>query len=386
MTTVLLSAGDVSGDHHAAGLVRALRARHPEWQMIGLGGGAMREAGVECVADQADLAVGGFFELAGSAGRVLATWRKVSAAIERSQPDLVVLVDSGGFNLPLARHARRRSRARILYYVAPQVWAWRRRRIRKLSRRVDRMAVILPFEPAVYAGSGLRVDFVGHPLVDEITTLRARLDRRSARAQLGLSVDAQLVALLPGSRRNEIDHHLPLQLEAARHLHAEAPQAQFVLALAESIEPAQVQQYVEAAGLSNSLRLDVHRGVAREVMLASDVALAKPGTVTTELMLMDVPMVVMGRAHPMTAALVRRFLRVEWLAMPNLVAGRAVVPEHMQQEARPDVLARALYALFEGPDREAQLEGLAMARERLGKGGAVASTARIAEEMLDGVA
>jgi lipid-A-disaccharide synthase len=382
MTTVLISAGDVSGDHHAAGLVRVLRARHSDWRVLGLAGREMRAAGVERVADQADLAVGGLLEIAGSLGRLLHAWRAMDDAIERAQPDLVVLVDSGGFNIPLARRVRRRSRARVLYYVAPQIWAWRRGRIRKLARRVDRMALIFPFEADVYAGTGLRVDFVGHPLVDELAELARRLDGPAARKQLGLPAAGRVVTLLPGSRRNEIDCQLPVQLETARQLHAMEPEVQFVLAVADSIEAEQVRRHLAAAALPAALRLHVHSGRAREAMLAADVSLAKPGTVTTELMLLDRPMVVMGRAHPLTAALLRRFLRVPWLAMPNLIAGQAIVPERMQQEARPDVLAKALYDLFAGPVRDAQLAALAQARGRLGPGGAAESVARIAEEML----
>lgn len=342
----------------------------------------MAAAGVECVVDQRDLAVGGLFELVGSAFRLRRAWRSIGEALDASDPDLVVLVDSGGFNIPLARRIRRRSSARILYYVAPQVWAWRRRRIHKLARRVDRMAVIFPFEPQVYSGSGLRVDFVGHPLVDELDALRARVDRRGAREQLKLPTDGVVIALLPGSRRNEIEHQLPTQLAAAARLHALLPDACFVLAIADSIGRERVQRHLHSARLSESLRLELVEGRTHEAMLACDVALAKPGTVTVELMLLERPMVVMGRAHPLTAAIVRRFLQVPWLAMPNLISGESVVPEFMQQEAGPDALARALYALLDGPGRNEQLAGLAAARLKLGPGGAAESAARIAEEMV----
>jgi lipid-A-disaccharide synthase len=244
------------------------------------------------------------------------------------------------------------------------------------------MAVIFPFESDLYAGSGLRADFVGHPLVDELESVRRRIDRRAARQRLALDEEVRVVALLPGSRRNEIDHQLPAQLATAWRLHARAPDVVFLLALADPIEREQVSRYLREAGLPPSLRLDVVSGRTHEVMLASDVALAKPGTVTVELMLLARPMVVMGRAHPLTAAVVRRFLQVPWLAMPNLVAGEAVVPEFMQQEATPDVLARALYALLEGPEREAQLARLAATRAKLGPGGAALATARIVEEMI----
>ncbi|MBW2725579.1 MAG: lipid-A-disaccharide synthase, partial [Deltaproteobacteria bacterium] len=163
MTTLLISAGDASGDLHAAEFVRAFRAQHPDARILGLGGDEMRRAGVELVVHQRDLAVGGLLELGRSLAKIVSTWRAMVRVLARANPDLVVLVDSGGFNLPFARRVRRRCGAKILYFVAPQVWAWRPGRIRKLARRVDRMAVIFPFEPAVYAETELPVEFVGHP-------------------------------------------------------------------------------------------------------------------------------------------------------------------------------------------------------------------------------
>jgi lipid-A-disaccharide synthase len=380
VTTLLLSAGDASGDLHAADFVRSFRERHPGARFVGLGGPAMREAGVELVADQRELAVGGLVELAGSLTRVFGVWRRLTAALVRCRPDLVVLVDSGGFNLPFAARVRRRCKAPVFYYVAPQVWAWRVGRIRKLARRVDRLAVILPFEERLYRDAELRVDFVGHPLIDPLRDLRRRLGREAARERFGLASQDPIVTLLPGSRRNEMDSHLRIQLEVARLLREREPRMRFLLPLAASL-PDDYRRVAEAA-LPPDFPLQVLAGGAREAILAADVVLAKPGSVTLEAALLARPMVVMGCAHPLTAWLLRRVVRVDSLTLPNLIAGEAIVPEFLQQDATPRRLADAIGKLFCGPERDAQLERLAAVCGALGPGGAVGRACEIAEEML----
>jgi lipid-A-disaccharide synthase len=380
VTTLLLVAGDASGDLHAADFVRAFRARHPDTRFVGLGGVQMREAGVELAVDQRDLAVGGLLELAGSLGSITSAWRRMGRVLAQVEPDLVVLVDSGGFNLPFARRVRRRRRRTpILYYVAPQVWAWRRRRIGKLERRVDRLAVIFPFEPEVYRHAALPVDFVGHPLVDRLAPVVEGLDRASARQQLDLDADAPLVALLPGSRDNEIRQHLPVQLEVAQLLHRADPRRRFAVALAPTVD----LERVRARCGSADLPLHVIRGRTYEIIRAADVVLAKPGTVTVEAALLERPMVVLGRANPLTAVFLRRMVRVSWYSMPNLIAGERVVPEFLQEQARPELIAPAVAELFEGSAREAQLLALAKVSAGLGGGGAAGRAVDIAEEMLE---
>jgi len=382
MTTLLLSAGDVSGDLHAAGFVHAFRERHPGARFVGLGGDEMRKAGVELLVHQRELAVGGLLELMGSARGIVSVWRRMVAALGEVEPDLAVLVDSGGFNLPFARRLRRRCSAPVLYYVAPQVWAWRRGRIRKLARRVDRLAVIFPFEPEFYAETGLRVDFVGHPLVETLSSLARERHPEALREALGLPVERPLVALLPGSRRNEVSQQLSVQLETARCLHARDPRVAFVLVLAPTIPSEVAGAQLEAAALPPSLPIQIVQGASREVMAACDLALAKPGTVTVELALLACPMVVMGRANALTAAVIRRAVELPSLTMPNLIAGRAIVPEFLQEEARPEPIAAALAELLEGPARERQLAELSGVRRRLGEGGAALRVSEIAEEML----
>jgi lipid-A-disaccharide synthase len=303
------------------------------------------------------------------------------AALLSAAPDLVVLVDSSGFNLPFARRAQRAG-VPVLYYIAPQVWAWRRGRIRKLAKRVDRLAVIFPFELAVYEGSGVEVEFVGHPLVDILRVTKADLDRGAARKRLGIEPHDRVVALLPGSRRTELRHCLGVYLETARVLHARDPRLRFLLPLAPSIDRSSVEARIAEAGLPSLLRIQLLESSSLESVIASDVAVIKPGTATLEAALLDCPSVIVARGNALSVALVRRLLKVDALGMPNLIAGRTIVPEFLQDEAQPEKIATSVLELFAGPAREHQLTALAGVRARLGRGGAARRAAEIAEEMI----
>jgi lipid-A-disaccharide synthase len=379
LRNVLISAGDASGELHAAALAEELRRRAPDVRLFGLGGPAMEKAGVELVVPQHELAVGGLVEVLMDLPRIVSAWRRMNRALVERRPDLVILVDSPDFNLPFAKRAKRRG-VPVLYYVSPQVWAWRQGRVRRIAARVDRLAVIFPFEPEVYAGTGLPVDFVGHPLLDRLTPLAAR-ERADVRRALSLAADRPLVLLLPGSRRNEVRRTLPLQLAAARALHARDPRVAFAIAVAPSIEREAIDGAIAAETLPALLDLTVIEGRTHEAIRAADVALAKPGTVTLEVALLGTPLVVTTRVNPFTAWLIRRLVHVSSYTMPNLIAGRAVVPEFLQEDAEPDRIAEALSRLLAGPEREAQLQALGALPEALGGGGAARRAADIAQEM-----
>ena len=400
---ILISAGDLSGQRVAAGLVGALRSRRPETRFAGLVGPPLEALGVEPVAEQASLAVGGALELLPSAAGIAATWRRMTAALGRFDPDLVVLVDAGGFNLPFARRVRRTSRAKILYAVPPQVWAWRTHRLPRLAARVDRIATVWPFESDFYAEAGVKVDFVGHPILD--TDWAAPVDdatRTRARRRLGLADDLRVVGVFPGSRRNEVRQHLDRQLAAlarvrdGRPKNAGGPRGSSD-ADAAAIEPLVVcAPSIDASALAERVRRSAWPAARivpadRDAIDAIDVAIAKPGTLTLELLLRERPMVVIGRANPLSAAWVRRSLRTPWLALPNLIAGEAIVPELLQADATPERIAAALAELLPergGPGHapsaasRRQIDGLRAARERLGAAGASARLADLAERML----
>ncbi len=382
MTTVLVCAGDASGDLLATGFVAALRERRPDLRFVGLGGDGCEKAGVEIVVGQRELAIGGFIEVVPSLRRIVGAWRRLGVAVREHRPSLAVLVDSPDFNLPFARRLRRAG-VPVLYYVSPQVWAWRRGRVRKLARRVDAMAAIFPFEPAVYAGTPLRVEFVGHPLVEPLAALASRFDRSAARAALSWPVEGDFVALLPGSRRNELRHHLGLFLASAAALVRERPATSFVLALAPSLGRDDLDRVLAAEPEAHRVPLHVVSGRSHEVMLAADAILAKPGTVSVEAMLLERPLVVAARTSAFSAWLTRRLVEVPTLTMANLIADAPVVPEFLQEQATPEAIAGALAALLEGPAARVQRERLAPVRASLGRGGAARRAAAMALEMLD---
>jgi len=381
VSSFLISAGDASGEMHAAGLVRALRRRAPDSRFAGLGGAEMQRAGVELLAPQRDLAVGGLFEVLGSLRRIRSAWRRMNRALA-ARPDLLVLVDSPDFNIPLARRARRLGLP-VLYYIGPQVWAWRRGRVRKMARRVDRLAVIFPFEVDFYRGAGLPVEFVGHPLVERAADFARNWPRARARAALQIAPQQPLLALLPGSRRNELQRMLPLQLKVARILHARTPTLHFAVALAQSIpREAAAPPLARAADLP----LSVHEGSTWQVLRAADAALAKPGTITMELALLGTPFAVALRVHPLSALIGRRLIEVPSFTMPNLIAGAPIAPEFMQEQAQPARIAEALWSLLEGPARQRQCEEFDSVRRALGAGGSADRVAEIALEMVRGAA
>ena len=381
---VWVSAGDVSGDTIAADFVRAFGELRPEVRFVGLGGPEMASADVERVADQRALAVGGLIEWLPSAGRIAQTLRRVIRGLRRHRPDLYVVVDSGGFHLPFMRLARALAPAPILYYVAPQVWVWRAGRVGRIAARADRIAVVWPFEPPFWAERGVVTDYVGHPILDrEVAHLPAPSARADARRLLDVAPDATLVGLFPGSRRNEIAQHLPAHLGALARLRADRPELEGVVVRAPSIGERHMESIAKAAGFAAPRIVPA----SPDWLDAIDVGLTKPGTITLELLLREKPMVVTGRAHPLSVALVGRSFVGKQVALPNLIAGEAIVPELLQDDVTADRIADALAPLLPrdgGPSESArnQIGELRRARSRLGEPGASRRVAALAEELL----
>ncbi|MCR9097406.1 MAG: lipid-A-disaccharide synthase [bacterium] len=385
MATVWVSAGDVSGDAIGADLIRAIAAARPGTRFVGLGGPGMEAAGLERFADQEALAIGGLLEWLPSLGRIVGIWRRVIRGLRASRPHLVIVIDSGGFHLPFMRVARVFCDAPILYYVAPQVWVWRAGRVRRIAARADRIAVVWPFEPAFWSAWGVETDFVGHPILDrEVAQAPAPAARVAARSRLGLDPERPLVGLFPGSRRNELVRHLPPMIGALQRLRAERPDLDGVLVRAPSVDPERIDALLAEAGAGPEIRVVT---AEPDWLDAIDVGLTKPGTITLELMLRERPMVVVGRAHALSVALVRRSFVGARVALPNLVAEEEIVPELLQDDATPDRIAAELGPLLPetsgaSPSAVAQVGALRRARSRLGEPGASVRAARIAEEML----
>jgi lipid-A-disaccharide synthase len=373
--TIFLSAGEPSGDMHGAALARALLRRWPEARLFGMGGARMAAAGVELLADLDRLAVMGFAEVVRDLPFFLALLRRVEREIRARQTDLVVPIDYPGFNMRLARRARRAG-IPVLYYIAPQVWAWHRSRTRELARSADLLAVILPFEEPLFRAAGARVRFVGHPLLDDDTP---PTDRASFCGALGVDPARPLLALFPGSRRQEVGRHLELFAAAAERVRSARPEIQPIIAAPPGLPP----EAYAGSGLPRSES-------ARDVLAHATAALVKSGTGTLQAALAGVPFVIAYRTHPLTYLLARRLVRIEHIGLANLVAGERLVPEFVQDAATPDRLAAALLPLLEegGPERNAMLTGLARIRRSLASGarggGAAEAVADAAAELLEG--
>ena len=376
---VLLVAGEASGDLHGADFVRALRAQLPDVRVAGMGGEALRAAGLEpLVGDVGDTAMVGVFEGWGGLRKLWRAYRTLAAALRTERPDLCVLIDFPEFNLRLARVARRHG-VPVLYYIGPQVWAWRRGRVRTIGRRVDKLALVLPFEPAWYAGRGVAAEFVGHPLLDRVP---GRVDRVTALRAAGLDPERRTLLLLPGSRRAEIANMLPVFLEAAALLAARDPGLQVTLLRAHTIAQEQLQPYLDASPVA----LTVVERDPYDLIAAADLALVKSGTATLECALLGCPMVIAYRLSPLTAALGRLLVRgVDHIGLPNIVAGRSIVPELIQGEVTGARLADAAWPLLADPARRNEvLAGLREVRTRLGSGGAAERAAALAAGMMRG--
>ncbi len=366
---IFLSVGEPSGDLHGAALARALRERIPDVRLIGLGGPRMAAEGVELYADLKDLAVMGFVEVASRLPFFLSLRRRVFEALRSEDVDLVIPVDYPGFNLRLARQARLEGR-KVLYYIAPQVWAWHASRATDLARDTDRVAVILPFEADFLRQHGADVEFVGHPLLD---VPEPTIDSTTWFRHQGLDPDRPLLALLPGSRRQEVERHLEVFGAAADVVRERMPELQVRIGASPTLEDAAYSPSSHA----------ITRDTA-ELLRFANAAIVKSGTTTLEAALATIPFVVAYRMNPLSYRLARRLVRVPHIALANLVAGRRVVPELVQDEATPEGLAEAvLPMLTPGPRRDEVVAGLREVRQALGGGGAARRVAEIAAELLE---
>ena len=367
-------AGEASGDLHGANLVRAIRELSPRAEFCGIGGGRMMEAGVEILFSSSEMAVVGLTEVFSRIGVIARAYWGLKSLLKSRDPDLLILIDYPDFNLALARAAKK-LKVPVLYYISPQVWAWRAGRVKKIARRVDRMAVILPFERAFYRERGMEVEYVGHPLAD---TLPDCPPRQEILASLGLSGKGPIIGILPGSRKEEVTRLLPVMLGAAENLSAHHPGLACLLPLASTIPAELVQESTKESPLPIRILGDMAR-----VLAASDMVIVASGTATLEAALMQTPMVVVYRVSPVTFWLGRKMAQVRHISLVNLIAGETIVPELIQDDVTPERLAEEADAILEsGPRREMMVQRLAGVREALGRGSASRRTAEIALELI----
>ncbi len=365
---ILLMAGEASGDLHGGNLARALLAQQPTLKLLGVGGRQMRQAGVELIFDIRDLAVVGAMEAVHSLRTLWTVYRTLLDTVERTPVDAVLLIDFPGFNLKLAKAMAQRG-IPVLYYIAPQLWAWHPGRLKKIRRRVRKLFVILPFERDLYREAGIDAEFVGHPLLDLVPLSGSKAD---ACTRCGLDPGAPVVGLLPGSRRSELYYLLRPMLEAAAQIHAQVTAAQFILPLAETLRPGDVQGALEAAPIPVRL---VQRQTY-EVMQAADVLLVASGTATLEAALIGTPMVLAYKAHFLTYLLARLVMRVSRIGLPNIIAGRTIVPELWQYHVTAENMAAQALALLTSPEHATAMRTeLATLRNQLGTPGVPARVA-----------
>lgn len=369
MTRILLSAGEASGDVHAAELAGRLRDRDPAAELYGMGGPLMRQAGVDVMFDPTSISTVGFVE----ALRSLRTFRRVlerlDQAMEERPPAAVVCVDFPGFNLKLVQLAARRG-IPVVYYMSPSAWAWGKGRAYKLAKLGATVCAVFPFEEAVYREAGADVVFVGHPLVQRVKPGVARDDFRR---ELGVGDDEILVGLLPGSRRQELAELLGPMLDAAALIRRRRPETRFVLPVAHTLDPDEVRRQASGAAVP----LTVVPGRTYDVMHAADAAMISMGTATLEAALLGLPHVACYRLSPLTYHLARRLVRISLYAMPNIIAGREIVPERIQDDVTGERLAEATLALLNPPERERVRHELARVRAALGEGDAAGRVADV---------
>ncbi len=367
---ILVSAGEASGDLYAASLVAELQRGLPQARFFGCAGPRMREAGVQPVVDAASLAVVGLTEVVTHIPRIYGEYRKLIQAAERECPDLAILTDSPDFHLRLARRLKA-MRIPVVYLVAPQVWAWRKGRIRQLQRNIDRLLCIFPFEEGFFRERGVQADYIGHPLG---RLVRPSVSREQFLLDQGFTRETRLITLLPGSRQGEAMRHLPALAGAVRRLERN-PGVRFLIALPAGFWNHGREELRRQIG---SLPVKVVEGRTWDAIASSDLVLAASGTVTIEATFLGTPMVTFYRVAPLTWLLGRRLVDVPFYSMVNLVAGRGIVPELIQNEMTGERLAAAAQRLLDdGDEREKMRQDLRVLADRLA--GASDPMARAAE-------
>lgn len=368
---VLMIAGDPSGDLHGAGVVRALKRRLPDLDLYGVGGDRMKDEGMEVVYHLSRLSFMGFVEVIKNLAVVRHLERTLEHLLDTRRPDVVVLIDYPGFNLRFARKAKRRG-IKVLYYISPQVWAWHKGRVKKMRALVDRMKVVFPFEVEIYRREGIAVEFVGHPLAERIGTACTREEFFRANA---FDPARKLVALLPGSRTQEIEMILPTMLRAARRLHAELG-VQVAVAVAPNLGRDALRPYV---GSDDRVHLIEHG--TYDIMAHADCAIVTSGTATLETGWFGTPMMVVYKTSPVTFLIGRALVGVPYIGLVNIVAGRKIVPEFVQHDMKEENLVReATRQLTDDAYAGEMRKNLAVIKTQLGGPG---TSARVAEGIIE---
>jgi len=372
---VMIVAGEASGDIYGAGLIQAVHQSNPDICFFGIGGVRMREAACETLVDSADMAVMGFVEVLKHFNVIAAAFLRLKKILQHNPPDLLILIDYPGFNLRLAKVAKRAG-VKVLYYISPQIWAWRQGRVNKIKHLVDHMAVTLPFELPFYQRAGVPSSFVGHPMAGRV---RVTSDRNQAATSFGLDPARPIIGLFPGSRRSEIERLLPTLLETAALLLKQFPEAQFVLPLASTLKSEDLAPYLKNANFP----LKITHERIHDVIRACTAVISVSGTVTLEVALVGTPQVIIYKLAPLTYQLAKRLVKVEHIGLCNIVAGQTVALEFVQDDASPENIAAEITRILTDREYAERLKnGLALVEERLGGGGTDQRMASLALQMM----
>jgi lipid-A-disaccharide synthase len=373
---VMMVTGEASGDLHGAHLMEAIRRIDPNIQFFGMGGEALRRTGMNLLYHNQSLSVVGITEVLLKLKSIRKTLRGLKRVLDLERPDLVILIDFPDFNLRLAKFAHQRG-IPVFYYISPQVWAWRAGRVKLIARWVKKMVVFFAFEVPIYKAAGVDVEWVGHPLLDVV---KPHLPKEDALKQLGLDPGKRTVGLLPGSREQELERLLPVLLDTAHLLQQEIPGLQFVIPLAPGLTKTSVSRWMENAWVPVKLV----EGQTYDVMNLSDLLIMASGTATLEAAILGKPMVIIYKVSFISYWIGRALVHVKHIGLVNLVAGKGIAPELVQEDATPERIAKEALRILNDPAlRQEMTESMIEVRKNLGEPGAVQRAARIAHRMLE---
>lgn len=368
MKKLLIIAGEASGDLHGSNLIKSILETDSSIKLYGIGGSRMQAFGFNAVFDSKNLSVVGIVEVLAKLPVIKKAFDKLKALLDNDRPDAVVLIDYPDFNLRFAKEAKKRN-IPVIYYISPQVWAWRRGRVKKIAKLVDKMLVIFPFETAVYRDAGIDVEYVGHPLIDEADI---SFSKREAREKLGIADNSTVVAIAPGSRMVEVSRIMPEAAAAAEIIKREFPDVEFVLPLANTLKHDSVKCFLK------DIPVMIFENRMYDVMKASDIAIVASGTATLETALCETPMIVIYKVSPLTYWLGKILINLNYISLVNIVAEKKVVPELIQWDAKPDNISREVLKILK--DKEIynnMLAGIKAVKEKLGRCGASERAAQI---------
>jgi len=341
---IFVVVGEASGDAHAGRLLAELKQTAPNINVKGIGGDSMRAAGAEIIIDFSELAVMGLVEVLKRYRSLKKIFNKVVALLKQERPDLLVLVDYPGFNLKLAKEAKKLG-IPVLYYISPKVWAWKAGRVKTIKRVVNHMAVLFPFEVPIYEQASVPVTCVGHPLVDAV---KVELSKQEIKTKMGMALNRRIVGLFPGSRRSEVEALLPVMLKAAEKLQQSDDAIDFVMPLASGLDSSVTENMLAAS----KLNVRVVSGDFYELTTACDAVVAASGTVTLEIALLGVPHFLVYRVSPITYTILKRLVHIPYVGLCNIITGKNTVLELLQHDVTDDRLATELKGLLNAADSQ----------------------------------